>query len=197
MENQGRDSNFEQAMLPHLDAAYNLAHWLVRDPSVAEDIVQDAYERACKYFAAFRGRSGRAWLLQIVRNAAYSTLKAQRRRMEVSLSTGTPEEEENGVDRDIPDWSCGPEAALEQRQDLATLDDALKALPVVWRECLILREVETLSYKEIARITDVPIGTVMSRLARARQALQRELLRDDHKTLVPESGQRDRSGRLA
>jgi RNA polymerase sigma factor (sigma-70 family) len=184
MEIQGRISNFEQVMLPHLDAAYNLARWLVRDPSIAEDVVQDAYERACKYFAAFRGGSGRAWLLQIVRNAAYSTLKAQRRRMEVSLSSGMLAADEDGVNMDIPDSSPGPEATLAQRQDLAALDDALNALPVAWRECLILREVETLSYKEMAQIMDVPIGTVMSRLARARQALQREVVRDDQQGFV-------------
>ena len=188
MKNQGRHDDFEQVMLPHLDAAYNLARWLVRDPSIAEDVVQDAYERACKYFAAFRGGSGRAWLLQIVRNAAYSTLKAQRRRMEVSLSSGTRAADEDGVDMDIPDSSPGPEAALAQRQDLAALDDALNALPVAWRECLILREVEALSYKEMARIMDVPIGTVMSRLSRARQALQREVVRDDHQGFVRKNG---------
>jgi RNA polymerase sigma-70 factor (ECF subfamily) len=181
MEIQGRVSNFEQVMLPHLDAAYNLARRLVRDPSIAEDVVQDAYERACKYFAAFRGGSGRAWLLQIVRNAAYSTLKAQRRRMEVSLSSGMVAADEAGVDMDIPDLSPGPEAALARRQDLAALDDALNALPVALRECLILREVEELSYKEMARMMEVPIGTVMSRLSRARQALQREVVRDDQK----------------
>ena len=179
MENQGRHGDFEQVMLPHLDAAYNLARWLVRDPSIAEDVVQDAYERACRYFAAFRGGSGRAWLLQIVRNVAYSTLKGQRRRMEVSLSSEMPAIEEDGVDMDIPDSSPGPEAALAQREELAALDDALNALPAAWRECIILREVEALSYKEMAQIMDVPIGTVMSRLARARQALQREVLTAD------------------
>jgi RNA polymerase sigma-70 factor (ECF subfamily) len=190
MKNQDRHGEFEQVVLPHLDAAYNLARWLVRDPSIAEDVVQDAYERACKYFAAFRGGSGRAWLLQIVRNAAYSTLKARRRGMEVSLSSGTRAAEEDGVDMDMPDSSPGPEATLAQRQDLAALDDALNALPVAWRECVILREVEALSYKEMARIMDVPIGTVMSRLARARQALQREVLGDDHQGLVPKNGKR-------
>jgi len=188
MKTQGRHGDFEQVMLPHLDAAHNLARWLVRDPSIAEDVVQDAYERACKYFAAFRGGSGRAWLLQIVRNAAYSTLKARRRGMEVSLSTGTRAADEDGVDMDVPDSSPGPEAALAQRQELAALDDALNALPIAWRECLILREVESLSYKEMARIMDVPIGTVMSRLSRARQALQRELFGDDHQGLVPKNG---------
>ena len=175
MNNQGEQDDFERVMLPHLDAAHNLARWLVRDPSVAEDVVQDAYERACRYFAAFRGGSGRAWLLQIVRNAAYSTLKTERRRMEVSLSGGATSDGEEGVYTDVPDPGAGPEAALAQRQGLAAVDGALNALPAAWRECLILREVETLSYKEMARIMDVPIGTVMSRLSRARQALQRKV----------------------
>jgi RNA polymerase sigma-70 factor, ECF subfamily len=175
-------------MLPHLDAAYNLARWLVRDPSIAEDVVQHAYERACKYFSTFRGGSGRAWLLQIVRNTAYSTLKAKRRGMEVSLGSGTRAADEDGVDIDVPHPSPSPEATLARRQDLAALNNALNALPVAWRECVILREVEALSYKEIARIMDVPIGTVMSRLSRARQALQREVLFDDHKGLVPKKG---------
>ncbi len=188
MKNQGSHGDFEKVMLPHLDAAYNLARWLIRDPSMAEDVVQDAYERACKYFAAFRGGSGRAWLLQIVRNAAYSTLKTRRRGMEVSLSSGTRAADEDGIDMDMPDPSPGPEAMLAQRQDLAALDDALNALPVGWRECLILREVEDLSYKEMARIMDVPIGTVMSRLSRARRALQREVFGDDHQGLVPKNG---------
>ena len=185
MKNQGRHGDFEQMMLPHLDAAYNLARWLVRDPSIAEDVVQDAYERAWRYFTAFRGGSGRPWLLQIVRNAAYSTLKTQRQRMEVSLISEMSPADEDGAEADVLDSSSGPEAALSRRQDLAALDDALNALPVTWRECLILREVEALSYKEIARIMDVPIGTVMSRLSRARQALQRIT---DRQGLGPKNG---------
>jgi len=185
MKSEGPHGDFEQVMLPHLDAAYNLARWLVRDPSIAEDVVQDAYERACRYFRAFRGGSGRAWLLQIVRNAAYSTLKTQRQRMEVSLSSEIGLADEDGAEIDIPDSSSGPEAALARRQDLAALDDALNALPATLRECIILREVEALSYKDIARITDVPIGTVMSRLSRARQALQ---LAADRQGLRPKTG---------
>ncbi len=185
MKDQGCHGDFEAAMLPHLDAAHNLARWLVRDPSTAEDVVQDAYERAYRYFAAFRGGSGRTWLLQIVRNTAYSTLTAQRRRMEVSLSSGMRAADEDGADMDIPDSSPGPEASLARRQDLAALDDTLNALPVAWRECLILREVEGLSYKEMARIMDVPIGTVMSRLSRARQALEHGQARE---RLAPKNG---------
>ena len=178
---------FEQFLLPHLDAAHNLARWLVHDPSTAADVVQDAYERACKYFVAFRGWSARAWLLQIVRNAAYSTLKAQRQRMEVSLSSGLPAADEDSGETGVPDLSPGPEATLAQRQHLTALDDALNALPAAWRECLILHEVEALSYKEMAQIMGVPIGTVMSRLARARLALQRDVLRDDDQGLIPKN----------
>jgi RNA polymerase sigma factor (sigma-70 family) len=180
--------DFEQIMLPHLDAAYNLARWLVRDASIAEDVVQDAYERACRYFPAFRGGRGRAWLLQIVRNAAYSTLKTQRQRMEVSLSAGMHAAAGDSPIADVPDSSPDPETTVAQRQDLAALDDALNALPVAWRECLIFREVEELSYKEMARIMAVPIGTVMSRLSRARQALQREVVRDDRQGYVRKNG---------
>ena len=120
-------------MLPHLDSAHNLARWLVRDPSIAEDVVQDAYERACKYFGGFRGGSGRAWLLQIVRNTAYSAHKVQQRGVELSLSSGTHADDEDEVDMDLPDPNPGPEATLAQRQDLAALDVALNALPVAWR----------------------------------------------------------------
>jgi len=165
-------NDFEQVMLTHLDAAHNLARWLVHDASLAEDIVQDAYERAWKYYASFRGGSGRAWLLQIVRNTAYSALDAQRRRMEVALGGPTGDSDEVGAQTDIADSAPGPEASHAHRQELARLDDALKELPVTWRECLILREVESLSYKEMASVMDVPIGTVMSRLSRARDALQ-------------------------
>jgi RNA polymerase sigma-70 factor (ECF subfamily) len=110
--------------------------------------------------------------------------------MEVSLSSGMRAADEDGVDMDIPDSSPGPEATLAQRQDLATLDDALNALPAAWRECLVLREVEALPYKEMARVMDVPIGTVMSRLSRARQALQRGVSGDDHQGLVTKTGKR-------
>ncbi len=162
---------FERAILPHLDAAYNLALWLVRDKSAAEDIVQDAVLRALQYFKSFRGEEERAWLLRIVRNTAYSALKSRRAGAEVSLGSGTADSE--GAGMDVPDPGPGPEAALAQRQDLARLDAALGALPVELRECLVLCELEQLSYKDIARITQVPIGTVMSRLWRARQALMR------------------------
>ncbi|MBV8456999.1 MAG: sigma-70 family RNA polymerase sigma factor [Acetobacteraceae bacterium] len=161
---------FEQAILPHLDAAYNLARWLVRDPVTAEDVVQDACLRALQYFGSFRGEDARAWLLQIVRNASYATLKAQRNGKEIS---GVDDNPEGSPGMELLDPSPDPEAALVHRQDLERLDAALAALPVELRECLVLCELEQLSYKEIARITQVPIGTVMSRLWRARRTLTR------------------------
>lgn len=161
---------FEQVVLPHLDAVYNLARWLLRDPVVTEDVVQDACLRALQYFPSFRGGDGRAWLLQIVRNASYARLKTRRSGIEVPL-------DDDGGDADfgaeLPDPGPNPEAALAKQQDLARLDRALAALPIELRECLVLCELEQLSYKEIARVTNVPIGTVMSRLWRARKMLMR------------------------
>jgi RNA polymerase sigma-70 factor (ECF subfamily) len=151
--------------LPHLDAAYNLARWLLRDPVLAEDAVQDAAVRALSYFGSFKGGDARAWLLRIVRNSAWSLLAARRRGAAASLDDAATE------DAEIADTADDPEAALSRRQSLARLDDALAALPVELRECLVLHELEELSYRQVAEITGVPIGTVMSRLWRARRAL--------------------------
>ena len=156
---------FARAALPHLDAAYNLARWLVRDADAAQDVVQDAMVRALTYFAGFRGENARAWLLQIVRTTAYNRAARQRGAAEVPL----PEEDEPA----LPDPGATPEAALAQREAAGTLEQALAALPPELRECLVLRELEEMSYRDIARVTGVPTGTVMSRLWRARQALLR------------------------
>jgi RNA polymerase sigma-70 factor (ECF subfamily) len=172
MPAQLRADDFQSVVLPHLDAAYNLARWLVRDPVVADDVVQDAFLRATKYAATLRGHSARPWLLQIVRNAAYAYFKKRQSRMEVPLVDGL-DGEEDGLDRDIPDSDPGPEDRLAHREELSLVERELDALPAVLRECVILRELEELSYKEIAQITGVPIGTVMSRLSRARQTLQK------------------------
>ena len=154
-------SEFERRILPHLDAAYNLARWLVRDPASAEDIVQEAMLRALRYHAGLRGEP-KPWLLQIVRNVAYAALVGRRKASEVPFDDHTPEQADPADD---------PEAALTRQQDHTRLDRALAALPDELRECLVLRELEELSYKEIAQVTGVAIGTVMSRLWRARRTI--------------------------
>ena len=158
-------------MLPHLDAAHNLARWLVRDASLAEDVVQDAMVRALGYFDSYRGGDPRAWLLRIVRNAAYTALTARHRGAEVPLAPPPGAEDDDLPEHVLPDPGDTPEAALARVEDCETISRALSSLPLDLRECLVLRELEELSYKEIAEVTGVPVGTVMSRLFRARQAL--------------------------
>lgn len=156
-------ATYEDALLPHLDAAYNLARWLTRDDRDAEDVVQEAYLRAFKHFAAFKGGDARPWLLAIVRNTYYTWI--QRNRLP---ETATPFDEEKDVHiSDVPD----PEALLLKEIDRQILRRALRKLPAEFREVIVLREFEELSYKEIAEVVQVPVGTVMSRLARARKRL--------------------------
>jgi len=161
-------SRFTELVLPHLDAGYNFARWLTRNGHDAEDVVQEACARALRYLGGFHGDNARAWFLAIVRNAAFDWLERNR-----------PPEVAGGDDAlaDIPDAAGkGPEAMAIRIDEANALAGAIAALPVGFREVLILRELEELSYKEIARITDVPIGTVMSRLARARALLGRSPL---------------------
>jgi RNA polymerase sigma-70 factor (ECF subfamily) len=161
-------TSFEVIATTHLDAAYSLARWLTRDSVLAEDVVQDAMLRALTYFAGFRGENPRAWLLQIVRNVALGKLGA---RVEpVSLDSPEASSGESLADT-LTDGADGPDTALEREQDHRQVNEFLNRLPVELRECLVLREIEDCSYKEIARIIDAPIGTVMSRLWRARQML--------------------------
>jgi RNA polymerase sigma factor (sigma-70 family) len=160
------EREFERVILPHLDSAYNLACWLIGDRSIAEDVVQDAVLRALNHFASCAGGDARLWLLRIVRNSAYSILRERCIGVEVSLDG-----EDGRIGMDVPEPGVDPEMVVAKQEDLARLNSALAALPVELRECLVLHEVEELSYKEIARIADVPIGAVMSRLWRARQAL--------------------------
>jgi RNA polymerase sigma factor (sigma-70 family) len=161
---------FRRLVIPHLDAAYNLARYLARDPDVAQDLVQDAFLRALRSFGTFRGEDARPWLLAIVRNRFLTWATSRRSERTVSLDNdGTDAETSALPDPDQED----PEAALMRRDDITTLRDLIEALPSPFREVLVLREIEELSYQEIATVTGSPIGTVMSRLARARQVLQR------------------------
>ncbi len=160
-------SRFEESVLPHLDSAYNLARWLTRNGHDAEDLVQDALLRAFRAFPGFRGADGRAWLLAIVRNACYTWLRGNRRQ---ELTTEF-DEEVHTAEGDV----LNPERLVLREGESARVRQALEELPAEFREVLVLREIEGLSYKEIATVVDIPVGTVMSRLARARGRLQRGL----------------------
>ncbi len=157
-------ARFEQAMLPHMDAAYNLARWLTGNEQDAEDVVQEAYLRAFKFFESFQGENSRTWLLTIVRNTSYTWLHQNRRTANDEV-----------FDEDIHTENCNThslEHILLENADRDMLEQALNELPVEFREVIVLRELDGLSYKEIASIIRVPLGTVMSRLARARARLQ-------------------------
>lgn len=167
LQEQNRVTRFEEAVLPYMPAAYNLARWLTRDNQDAEDVVQDAYLRAFRFFDGFHGGDSRVWLLAIVRNTCYTWLR-QKRAHEVTTL----------FDEEIHSSACDmfdPERLLMQSTDIAALREALEDLPVEFREVIILRELEGLSYKEIADVATVPLGTVMSRLARGRSRLQQAL----------------------
>jgi RNA polymerase sigma-70 factor (ECF subfamily) len=158
---------FEQLVLPHLDAAYNLARWLTRNDHDAEDVVQEAVLRACRFAGGLRG-DPRPWLLAIVRNACFTWLKANR-----------PAELALGLDERVGEIPApeaeGPEASATRNLERRVLNEAIAALPPQFREVLVLRELEDLSYRDIARIAGAPIGTVMSRLSRARRLLAESL----------------------
>ena len=154
---------FNEAVLPHLAAAYNLARWLARNDHDAQDVVQEASLRAFKYWKGFSGRDCRSWLLAIVRNTFYSWVRQR---------SAQPELTETGEIDDIDDGVPNPENLLLQNASRDMLKAALDELPAEFREAIVLREMEGMSYKEIADIASVPIGTVMSRLARARKRLQ-------------------------
>ena len=167
MDERERSKLFEQTVLPHLDAAYNLARWLAGNDHDAQDVAQEASLRAFRFFGSFRGENARAWLLTIVRNTFYTWLRKNR-----------PAEktvEINDETLDIEDVSANAESVNTPFADADAVRRAIAALPVEFREIVILREMEGFSYKEIAELADVPIGTVMSRLARARKLLQKHL----------------------
>ena len=161
-------ATFETLMLPHLDAAYNLAKWLLRNEDNARDAVQEAYLRAFKSFGGFHGSNGRPWLLTIVRNTAYNLIKKN----QTSNLTTTFDEEEHVLDRE----SASPATLLERDEKSQLIKRALDRLPDEFREIVVLRHLEGLSYKEIADVAHLAPGTVMSRLARARAKLKEYLM---------------------
>jgi RNA polymerase sigma-70 factor (ECF subfamily) len=165
---------FEATVLPHLDAAYRFARWLSRSPGDADDVVQDAVLRAFRGFEALRGTDVKAWLLTIVRNCHLTTVKQQARRRQVAL----PEESDSQDGHVMVATTPDPESASISADQARTLDRLMAGLPEEHREVLILREVEDMGYREIAAVTNVPIGTVMSRLARARAALRSQWLQE-------------------
>jgi RNA polymerase sigma-70 factor (ECF subfamily) len=173
MAKDGRTRRFELLALPHLDAAFNLARWLAGNTTDAEDVVQDAYLRAYRYFDSWQGGDFRVWLLTIVRNSFITWVRENRSARLVFHAEpplgDTAETEETA-------WgqrSADPETMLLDSIDSQTLSRLVERLPTEYREVLLLREVEDLAYKDIADVTGVPVGTVMSRLSRARLALRR------------------------
>ena len=173
MAQHDRKRRFELLALPHLDAAFNLARWLAGNTADAEDVVQEAYLRAFRYFDAYQGGNFRVWLLTIVRNSFFTWAKENRSsRLVFHAETPTGDTAET----ETTAWGApprDPEALLMERIDSQTLPRLMERLPAEYREVLLLREIEDLSYKEIAEVSSVPIGTVMSRLARARVALRK------------------------
>ncbi|HET9376200.1 MAG TPA: sigma-70 family RNA polymerase sigma factor [Chthoniobacterales bacterium] len=164
MNDQSRRIRFENQMLPLMSEAYNLARWMMKNEPDARDVVQDAYLKAFRYFNSFHGDSGRAWLLRIVRNVCYDALRARDlQRNMVSLDEETAAE--------VPDSKPSPNVLAIQNSTKLRIREALEALPVEFKTVIILREFDGFSYNEISDIVGVPVGTVMSRLSRARQQL--------------------------
>ena len=183
LSEQSKAGRFQEIALPHLNAAYNLARWLTRNDQDAEDVVQEAYIRAFRFFDGFHGTNGRAWLLAIVRNTTFTWLKENR-----NAGLTTPFDEEmhsiaDGHAAEAMDQSGNnPEAILLREDQRQQLNQALESLPIEFREVLVLRELEDLSYKEIAEVAGIPLGTVMSRLARGRKQLEACLRKMDQES---------------
>ncbi len=158
----------------HMDAAYNLAHWLVRDASAAEDVVQESFLRAFRYFQGFRGGDARPWLMGIVRNASYTWLRERGTiaHMETVDEDGIAEEKWEAPAQDEP------ESMLIRKSEATQINAAIAALPPAFREVIVLRVMDEMSYEAIAEVAGVPVGTVMSRLSRARAMLRQTLVSD-------------------
>ena len=168
-----RLARFERAVLPYLDAAYNLARWLTRNDPDAQDVVQEAMLRALRYFDSLRDADARGWLLAIVRNTGYTWLEKNRPAELLAYDEASANVEESAALWGAAD--SNPEVIVLQSAQRKLVAQALEELPLAFREMIVLRELEDLSYKDIARIAGVPIGTVMSRLARGREILRRTL----------------------
>jgi RNA polymerase sigma factor (sigma-70 family) len=173
VQDKDKRRQFELIVLPHLDAAFNLARWLTGDDQDAQDVVQDATLRAFKFFDSYHGGNSRAWLLAIVRNTTYTWLRQNRGQSTMAMVSL---EEDEIVDTE----SDSLEGTLLQEVDAQQVRAALAALPVEFREVIILHDLEGLAYKEIALVTNIPLGTVMSRLSRARGRLQKDLKERQH-----------------
>jgi RNA polymerase sigma-70 factor (ECF subfamily) len=165
-----RRGRFEAVMLPHLDAAYSLARWLTRNDADAADVVQEAYLRAFRYFDSYRDGDAKSWVLKIVRRTCYSWIERNRPAEIIPLEAQTELDDTAAAP---PEAAGNTEALLQSRSDLRRLDHLIEALPAPLREVIVLRELHELGYRDIAEVTGVPIGTVMSRLHRARSALRR------------------------
>ncbi len=177
---------FEDLFLPYLDAAYSLARFLARDPVAADDIVQESFLRAFRSFGSYRGGDAKSWLLAIVRNCSFDWSKSNRRAAGVAADAHTSSTVSDSVGGSLERWipnpdelgDCsqdGPETAVLRQSEIEEVRAMIRRLPEPFRETLVLRELEELSYKQIAEVTGVPVGTVMSRLARARQMLSAEV----------------------
>ena len=173
----GIDESFDAVVLPHLDAAYRLARWLTRNDEDAKDVVQEASLRAFRYFGTFTGGSGRAWFFRIVRNTCYGWLGHASHSV-----TDTFDEEQHSGGRPASD----PETLLLQTAHATVIERAVRNLPARFQRLLVLREFEGLSYRELANALEIPIGTVMSRLSRARQALREALDSEANASLAAE-----------
>ena len=169
MNEPGNKQQFQAVILPHLDAAYSLARWLTRRPHDAEDIVQEALIRAMKYFSGFRGENARAWFLVIVRNSCYSWFQKNQQRDSTQLSD---DEQLESID-----VTSDPAFSAQSEANRRAVRKALNELPTEFREVVVLRDIEGLSYRDISEVVGLPMGTVMSRLSRARARLQ-ELLKE-------------------
>jgi len=172
----GHVYDFRQTILPHLDGAYNLARFLTRDPVLSEDVVQDSMLRAFRAFGQFRGGSPRAWLFAIVRNCCRTAMSGAGGAVSLVMHEGSLGADEGGGLDQQPDPGPTPEEEVFRKADINRVRAAIEAIPEPFREAIVLRNLENLSYAEIAEVTGVPVGTVMSRLSRARSMLAKELL---------------------